>query len=152
MKLRRFAMDLQEQTDKKSYNSKIQAILYILVVFIYKERITQLKNIKEFNKSLFSDATFIRSLLNLTLPKDKKINKFYGTLLIYISSKQNSKRVKELILISILKNFINIEHQPTLFNLLVYLRSQKNKMKMNLCDIMQGQIFEQLIACYPKYI
>ena len=38
LKLRRFGSDLVESTDRPGYQQKVQALLYILVVLIYKEK------------------------------------------------------------------------------------------------------------------
>jgi hypothetical protein len=61
--------------------------------------------------------------------------------MIYLSNKKNSKRIKEQLVRSIFKNINKIEHEPTLFNLIVYLRREKNKLKINLLDLMEGKVF-----------
>lgn len=94
----------------------------------------------------------MKSLLLMTLPLDKKISKFYGIVITYLSCKNNNHKYKQLIIKSILKNFSNIDHEPTLFNLLVLLRSEKNKVSINLKDVNEGNIFSLLIKAYPTHI
>lgn len=123
LKLRRVAVDLAEQPHQIGFQQKIQAILYILVVFIYKERIGEVRSIREANKLIYRDGILVRSLLELVLPQDRKIAKFYGIVILNLSNKKNNNATKKLIIKSILVNFGRIEHEATLLNLLVYLRS-----------------------------
>lgn len=55
-----------------------------------------------------------------------------------ITSKSHNAAVREAIIRSILTNLRSIEHQSTLFNLLVYLRGEKNKAKISLSDLQEG--------------
>jgi hypothetical protein len=152
VKLRRVASDLAECSLQQAYLQKVQALLYILVVLIYKERITQVKNIRDLNKLIFSDRLLVHSLLQLPLPRDRKIAKFYGIVIVHLSNKKNNNRLRQEIMKSILLNFGRIEHEPTLLNLLVCLRSEKNKVSLNLKDVNEGNIFELLIKAYPRHI
>ena len=115
-------MVLEKEGDRFR-KSKLQAILYILAMFIYKEKTNQQTAIADLNRSLYSDRALVKMFLSLTLPRDKKLSKFYGTIMIHLTLQDNSKKIKELILSNILLNFGKIEHEPTFFNLLVYLRS-----------------------------
>lgn len=80
----------------------------------------------------------MKYLLSLKLPKDKKISKFYGIIIIYLSNLNKSQKMKKDILSSIISNLSKIEHDATFFNLLVFLRNEKNKIRMNLGQIMKG--------------
>ena len=46
VKLRRVALALAEDPSEVGFQQKVQALFYILVVLIYKERIADCKNIK----------------------------------------------------------------------------------------------------------
>lgn len=94
-----------------------------------------MRSIREVNKLIFSDRIFRKSLLELVLPEDRKITKFYGIVILYLSNKKNNYATKKLIISSILVNFSRINHEATLLNLLVYLRSEKNKVSLNLKDV-----------------
>jgi hypothetical protein len=48
-------------------------------------------------------------------------------------------------------NISKIDHESTFFNLIIYLRSEKKKVKINYQDIIDGQIFEILIEAFHKY-
>jgi hypothetical protein len=104
------------------------------------------------SRVLLGDRSIVRSILTLAIPRSAKISKFYGIIMLAITSRSHPKRVKEAILKSIFLNLRNMEHQPTFFNLLVYLRSEKNKVKINLKDLREGEIFSFLIEGYQKYI
>lgn len=105
LKLRRVAVDLAEQPHQIGFQQKIQALLYILVVFIYKERIGEVRSIREANKLIYRDGILVRSLLELVLPQDRRIAKFYGIVILNLSNKKNNNSTKKLILKSILLNF-----------------------------------------------
>lgn len=70
----------------------------------------------------------------------------------YLCSRKNNHKLKKLIIKSIFANLKNIDHETSLLNLLVYLRSEKNKVAINLKDIQEGSVVEVLVASYPKHI
>lgn len=72
----------------------MQALLYILAVLIYKEKVDDVPQIKEFQHQLYSDRSFVRMLLAIKLPKYKKIDKFYGVVLVHLSNQQYGKKMK----------------------------------------------------------
>lgn len=134
-KLKRLSSELAQESIQLGYQQKVQALLYILVMLIYKEKAGQMCPIKQINKMIWSDRLLVSSVLNITLPQDKKISKFYGITIVYLSNRKNSNKLKKLIVSSIFRNFQYIEHETTLLNLLVYLRNEKNKVSLNLKDI-----------------
>jgi len=67
-KIRRFLSDLAQDTEQLGFQQKVQAILYILTILIYKERIGEERTIRDVNRSIFSDRIIVNSLLELVLP------------------------------------------------------------------------------------
>ena len=110
LKLRRFTSDLAQSSDQLGHQQKVQAILYILVVLIYKQRSGENSPISQLNKQIFSDRVLMGSLLELRLPKQKKISKFYGIVIVYLSSRKNNNKWKKLIIKSIFTNLKFIDH------------------------------------------
>lgn len=45
-----------------------------------------------------------------------------------------------------------VDHKQTLFNILTYLRSEKNKIQITLKDLKQGNVVKVLTDGYQKYI
>jgi hypothetical protein len=85
---------VQAKAEGKSKNSKIQALLYILAILIYKERVNVDRSIQNINNSIYSDRSLVKLLLSLTLSKYKKMSKFYGVIMIHLSNQQNSSKIK----------------------------------------------------------
>jgi hypothetical protein len=152
VKLRRFATDLAIEEQQLGHQQKVQALFYILVALIYKERIGEVCSLRQLNKSIFSDRLLVKSLLQISLPLEKKAAKFYGIVIVYLSNRKNTHNVRKMIVKSILLNFGRIDHEPTLLNLLVYLRNEKNKVTINLKDVLEGKMVELLIRAYPRHI
>lgn len=123
----------------------MQALLYILAVLIYKEKVDEVPNIREFQRSLYSDRYFVRLLLAIKLPKYKKIDKFYGVVMVHLSNQQQGKKIKEEIVKATIRNLPNVEHEATFFNFLVLLRSEKKKVKISIEDVIESNIMHVLM-------
>ncbi len=63
------------------------------------------------------------------------MDKFYGVIIMHLATHAPNKRITESIVKSILANISSIEHEPTLCNLLLFLRGQKNKVSLNYQDV-----------------
>lgn len=53
---------------------------------------------------------------------------------------------------SIFTNLSMIDHEPTFLNLVLYLRCEKNRVKINYHDILDGKVVEILLEKYLRYI
>lgn len=109
-KLRHFAADLADAPPAPSRTPKLQAILYLLVVLIYRERVATTPTLPALTRSLLSDRLLLSSLLSLALPNDKKTSKFYGIVMVYLASKKNTKKVRQELVASILRNLGRVDH------------------------------------------
>ena len=109
-KLRKFLSDLNQGTQQLGYQQKIQAIFYILTILIYKQRIGEEKAVRDVNRMIFSDRATVNFLLELVLPVQKKIAKFYGIVIIYLTGKKLNNGLKKKVIKSILLNFCKIDH------------------------------------------
>ena len=153
VKLRRFlAHLLQGSSLRKANSSKMQALLYILAVLIYKEKVEEVPHIREFQRQLYSDRSLVRLLLAIKLPRYKRIDKFYGVVMAHLSSQQPGKMVKGEIVRASLRNLPNVEHEATFFNFLVLLRSEKKKVKISIEDVLEGNTMQVLMEAYPKHL
>lgn len=152
-KIRRFLQELsEEQTDTSSYSNKVQAVFYILAVLIYQERSVKKNEGKKSFRSIIADKGIMKAFLDISLPNNPRISKFYGIIMVAITSKSHTKLIREAIVKNILLNIAKVEHESTLFNLLVYLRSEKNKISINLSDLKQGKVVKVLIKGYEQHI
>lgn len=120
-------------------------MLYILVGMIYKQKTRQI------GKTLLTDRNIIRAILKLSIPKNSKISKFYGIIMLAITSKTHTKSMREAMVRSILVNLESIEHPPTMFNLLVHLRSEKGKVRISLSDLRKGRVMPFLAEGYRQF-
>lgn len=112
-KVRRFLSSLASGDDKNGFEQKIQAIFYILTNLIYKQRIGKEKKVRDLNKKIFQDRSIINSLLNIKLPLQKKIGRFYGIVIVYLNNNNNknvNNALKKKIIKSILLNFCYLDH------------------------------------------
>jgi hypothetical protein len=55
-------------------------------------------------------------------------------------------------MMNIFLNMSRVDHKQTLFNILTHLRSEKNKIKINLKDLKQGNVIKVLTDGYQRYI
>lgn len=94
----------------------------------------------DLNKAIYSDSTLVKSLLSISIIPEVRLSKFYGIVLQYLSNKIYSKKEKEILIKSIIFNFKNIRNESTLLSLLIYLRMQKNKIKISFEDVVKGEI------------
>lgn len=115
-----------------------------MAVFIYQERSVKKKDGKRSIRSIIADKGIVRAILNISIPSGARISKFYGIIMVAITARTHPKAVREAIVSNILLNIARIEHQPTLFNLLVYLRSEKNKVRITFDDLRKGNVVKVL--------
>jgi hypothetical protein len=81
---------MQEKSESNSKNSKVHAILYILAVLVYNEKINKVHSTRIINSSLYSDRALVKLLLSLTLSKYKRMSKYYGVIIMHLANQQNS--------------------------------------------------------------
>jgi hypothetical protein len=106
-----------------------------LAVIIYQERSAKKNDGKKCIRSIIADKGIMRAFLDITIPNNTRISKFYGIIMVAITTRNHQKIIREIIVKSILLNIARVDHQSSLFNLLVYLRSEKNKIRISLNDL-----------------
>jgi hypothetical protein len=60
--------------------------------------------------------------------------------MIRLSNEQQSRRMKESITRTVILNLSKIDYEVTFFNLLTLLRNERNRTKLSLQDIVDGNI------------
>jgi hypothetical protein len=60
--------------------------------------------------------------------------------MIRLSNEQQSRRMKEAITRTVILNLSKIDYEVTFFNLLTLLRNERNRTKLSLQDIVDGNI------------
>jgi hypothetical protein len=127
-------------------------VFYILSVLIYQERAAKKDGGKRSSRSIIGDKGIAKAFLEITIPNNARISKFYGIIMVALTSRNQPKPVREAIVRNILLNIAKAKHESTFFNLLVYLRSEKNKVRIALCDLRQGEVVKVLIEGYEQHI
>lgn len=100
----------------------LSVLLFILASLIFRERTTTERHICDLNAAIYRDASFVKGLLLNKITGGRRMGKYYGIVMLHLSGCKLSMRLREAMLSGILRNFRRIEHEPTLFNLLVHLR------------------------------
>jgi hypothetical protein len=84
----------EENASSSSYSNKVQAVFYILAVIIFQERNANKNNGKKCTRSIIADKGIMRAFLDISIPSNAKISKFYGIIMLAITTRNHPKAVR----------------------------------------------------------
>jgi len=84
----------EENTSSTTYSNKVQAVFYILAVIIFQERNEKKNNGKNRKRSIIADREIMRTFLDISIPPNAKISKFYGIIMLAMTTRSHQKAVR----------------------------------------------------------
>lgn len=94
--MRKFLRHLaeEENTSSTTYSNKVQAVFYILAVILFQERNNSKNNGKTRTRSIIADKGIMRAFLDISIPSNAKISKFYGIIMLAITTRSHPKAIR----------------------------------------------------------
>lgn len=96
-------------------------------------------------------------MLKINVIKERKVLKLYGIILVFILNSQTNQKINQKnrtknknIVEAVHKNLQHIPHEITLYNLILCLRYQKNKIHLKLQDLLKYNVIDTLMLVYKN--